>query len=66
MSKFDFDKWWLENVGSENNVMDIVYKKITRDALDELIRIHNMNVKVIERAKEEAIDVTDIDLSDVL
>ena len=28
MAVFDFDTWWLEHVGPEDNVMDIVYKKM--------------------------------------
>jgi hypothetical protein len=66
MVKFDLDKWWLENVGPYENVMDLVYKKITRDALDEIIKLHDMQVQVEEKKKEEAIDLDDLDLSDVL
>lgn len=64
MASFDFEAWWLDNVGPEDNVMDKVYKEITKDAIDAVLKFHKVDVK--ERMDAEAIDLDNIDLSSVL
>ena len=66
MAVFDFDTWWLEHVGPEDNVMDIVYKKITKDAIEDALKFYGMDVKVAEERENESIDMDEIDMSDVL
>lgn len=64
MASFDFEAWWLENVGPEDNVMDKVYKGITKDAIDAVLKFHKIDVK--EQMEKDAIDIEGIDLSGVL
>lgn len=64
MASFDFEAWWLENVGPEDNVMDKVYKGITKDAIDAVLKFHKIDVK--EQMEKDAIDIEGIDLSSVL
>ena len=45
MADFDFDTWWLENVGPKDNVMDMVYKKITQDAIEAVLKFYNLNIE---------------------
>jgi hypothetical protein len=58
MAKFDFEKWWMENVGEEKNVIDIVYKEIARDLLKDILSFY-----CIDESDE---DIVDIDLSNFL
>jgi hypothetical protein len=58
MAKFDFEKWWMENVGEEKNVIDIVYKKIARDLLKDILSFY-----CIDESDE---DIVNIDLSNFL
>ena len=64
MASFDFEKWWLENVGPEDNVMDRVYKEITKDAIDAVLKFHGVDKK--EQMEKDSIDLDGIDLSSVL
>lgn len=60
MAKFDFEKWWIENVGNEDNenIMDIVYKGIAKDLLKDVLSFY--------RIDDSDEDVADIDLSDFI
>jgi hypothetical protein len=58
MAKFDFEKWWMDNVGEEENVIDIVYKKIARDLLKDILSFY--------RIDESDEDIVNIDLSNFL
>lgn len=64
MASFDFEAWWLENVGPEDNVMDKVYKGITKDAIDAVLKFHKIDVK--EQMEKDSLDIDSIDLSSVL
>jgi len=58
MAKFDFEKWWMENVGEEKNVIDTVYKEIARDLLKDILSFY-----CIDESDE---DIVNIDLSNFL
>jgi hypothetical protein len=65
--KFDFDAWWIANVGTKDNLMDIVYKKITMDAIEAALKHYKVYDLIKEKeAEEDLLDCSDIDLSDVL
>jgi hypothetical protein len=66
MAFFDFDRWWNENVDPELSILDQMYKEITKDAIDAALKFYNLKVEQAERMEKEAIDLDDIDLSDVL
>jgi len=58
MEKFDFEKWWKENVGNEEkeNIMDIVYKEIARDLVKDVLNFYKID--------DSDVDVAELDLSD--
>jgi hypothetical protein len=64
MPTFDFNKWWLDNVGPEDNLMDQVYRGITKDAIDAVLKFHGVDVK--EQMEKDSIDLDGIDFSSVL
>jgi len=66
MAIFNFDKWWLEHVGPEDNVMDKVYKDFAKEAIDAAIEFYGLNARVREEMENDSIDLDTLDLSDVL
>jgi hypothetical protein len=61
MPKFNLDVWWDKNVDPNLTPLDQMYKEITQEAVVEVLRLH----KIIEE-DEDALDLDDIDMSDVL
>lgn len=66
MNEFDFDKWWLENVGPIENVMDMVYQEITKDAIEAALKFYNLKIEKERKMEEESLDMENLDLSEVL
>lgn len=66
MSSFNLDEWWDKNVDPNLTVLDQMYKEITKDAIDEVIKIHQMDIEIKRKKEENDIDVDDIDFSSVL
>jgi len=61
MAKFNLDEWWDKNVDPNISLLDGMYKEITQDAINEVMKIHH-----IKELDEDYVDLDDIDLSDVL
>lgn len=66
MPSFSLDEWWNKNVDPDLTVLDQMYKEITKDAIDEVIKIHQMNIEIKRKKEENDIDVDEIDFSSVL
>lgn len=65
-SKFNLDEWWDKNVDPELSALDLMYKEITKEVLEEVIKIYDMNIKIEEKQKEDDIDLEDLDLSSII
>lgn len=61
MPKFNLDSWWNKNVDPDLTPLDQMYKQVTRDAIDEALKLHK-----IKEEDEDALDLDDLDISDVL
>lgn len=66
MNEFDFDKWWLENVGPIENVMDRVYQEITKDAIKAALKFYGLKIEKEQQMEKDVIDMENLDLSAVL
>ena len=66
MLSFNLDEWWDKNVDPDLSVLDQMYKEITKNAIEDVIKIHEMNIEIERRKKENDINLNDLDLSEVL
>ncbi len=67
MPSFNLDAWWDKNVDPNMSVLDNMYKEITREAIQEVMKLQGLEINFEEEnKKEDEIDLDDIDLSAVL
>lgn len=67
MPSFNLDAWWDKNVDPNLSVLDNMYKEITREAIEEVMKLQGLEIKFEEeKRKEDDIDLGEIDLSAVL
>lgn len=66
MPSFNLDEWWDKNVDPNLTILDQMYKEITKDAIEEVIKIHQMDIEIKRKKEENDIDVDEIDFSSVL